>query len=70
MASKNNSRMDIQLLGINISETDVVPFIIDAIIIMVKLVDRFYSVTDRGIIVQALLDNRISSESEVYKLLE
>ena len=70
MASKNNSRMDIQLLGINISETDIVPFIIDAIIIMVKLVDRFYSVTDRGIIVQALLDNRISSESEVYKLLE
>ncbi|MGH9982450.1 MAG: hypothetical protein ACRD8W_00660 [Nitrososphaeraceae archaeon] len=62
--------MDIQLLGINISETDIVPLFIDAIVIIVKLVDRYYSVTDRGIIVQALLDSRISSESEVYKLLE
>lgn len=70
ITSKGNSRMDIQLLGINISETDIVPLFIDAIVIIVKLVDRYYSVTDRGIIVQALLDSRISSESEVYKLLE
>ncbi|MGH9927519.1 MAG: hypothetical protein ACRD5B_19320, partial [Nitrososphaeraceae archaeon] len=70
ITSKGNSRMDIQLLGINISETDIVLLFIDAIVIIVKLVDRYYSVTDRGIIMQALLDSRISSESEVYKLLE
>jgi hypothetical protein len=70
IGNKLNDGITVSVIDIDLvmSKTDVLPYMIDTINLLLKLFHRYSTKTDRGIIAQKLIDGEIKDESEVAKL--
>jgi hypothetical protein len=62
----NGKPISIPEIDLVMARKDVLPYIMLTIRLLIKMVDRFWSKTDRGIVAQQIIDGKIKDASEFF----